>query len=312
MRRTFYELGLAMVWLGCLIFGLLGYQLWFTNVLQARAQHIGIHHIVATLPAPVRQAATAPVVVLPTGPAVPLPATKQAPVGSWIGLIQIPKIHLEQAIIQGTGEEQLRLGPGHYPATPSFGSVGNVAIAGHRTTFGRPFRYLDQLQPGDPIVITTPTARILYRVTSTLTVLPSNTSVINPTTTPTLTLTTCTPPYSASHRLVVHAVLSAVDRYVATPTTSTTTTTVPVTTTTAPVATTTVPDASALAAAGGSDGWWPVMFYGTLLALSYGLGLRWIRRSRHRVAALVTMLVVATPCLLAFYQGVTWILPANY
>ena len=49
----------------------------------------------------------------------------------------------------------LRKGPGHYPNTPLPGQRGNVGIAGHRTTYGAPFNRIDELQRGDPIVVTT-------------------------------------------------------------------------------------------------------------------------------------------------------------
>ena len=61
-------------------------------------------------------------------------------------------------VVAGVGREDLKKGPGHYPETPMPGQLGNSAIAGHRTTYGEPFFDLDELEPGDEIIVTTPTA----------------------------------------------------------------------------------------------------------------------------------------------------------
>ncbi len=53
-------------------------------------------------------------------------------------------------VVEGTGADQLRSGPGHYPGTPLPGETGNVAIAGHRTTYLHPFYNLNELVPATP------------------------------------------------------------------------------------------------------------------------------------------------------------------
>jgi sortase A len=96
------------------------------------------------------------------------------------------------------------------------GAVGNFAIAGHRTTYGKPFNRIAELQVGDPIVIRTQHAWYVYTVTSTEIVDPGQVGVIAPVpdkpgATPTarmITMTTCTPMYSASQRYVVHGELT--------------------------------------------------------------------------------------------------------
>ena len=67
-------------------------------------------------------------------------------------------------MVEGTDLESLRKGPGHYPETPLPGERGTSAIAGHRTTYGAPFRHIDELDPGDRIVIDMPDGRFVYRV----------------------------------------------------------------------------------------------------------------------------------------------------
>ena len=89
-----------------------------------------------------------------------------------VGIMQIPKIGLERAIVQGIGVPDLRKGPGHYPATPLPGQLGNAAIAGHRTTYGAPFNRLDELALGDPIDITTLRGHFHYTMTQQLIVEP--------------------------------------------------------------------------------------------------------------------------------------------
>jgi sortase A len=129
------------------------------------------------------------------------------PIGTAIGRLMIPAIGVNQVIIEGTGDAQLEAGPGHYPGTVLPGEAGDAAIAGHRTTWGRPFWSLDRLRTGDDIIVESPLGRFTFAVTGTTTVLPTDLGAILPSTTPTLTLTTCTPKFSASHRLVVHATL---------------------------------------------------------------------------------------------------------
>src|SRR5687768_505230 len=68
--------------------------------------------------------------------------------GDAIGKIEMPSIDRESFIVEGTGTDDLRKGPGHYPDTPLPGERGTVAIAGHRTTYGAPFRKIDQLERG--------------------------------------------------------------------------------------------------------------------------------------------------------------------
>ena len=129
--------------------------------------------------------------------------------GSAIGRIDIPAIKLDMVVVQGTDASALTKGPGHYPATPMPCAVGDVAVAGHRTTFLHPFYNLNELVPGDTIVMSTRTLSCRYTVTSApFAVSPSDVGVVA--NTPgqfTLTLTTCNPRGSATQRLVVKAAM---------------------------------------------------------------------------------------------------------
>ena len=129
--------------------------------------------------------------------------------GAAIGRIAIPAIGIDMVVVQGTDASALAKGPGHYPATPMPCASGDVAIAGHRTTFLHPFYDLDKLRPGDVIMLSTRTVSCRYSVSrAPFAVSPNNTSVVADTPGQyTLTLTTCNPKGSATQRLIVKAAL---------------------------------------------------------------------------------------------------------
>ena len=122
-----------------------------------------------------------------------------------IGRVQLPTLGRSYAIVQGTDTATLRRGPGHYPGSPFPGQRGTVAIAGHRTTYGAPFRTIDKLDRGDRIVLAMPYGRLMYTVTSTRIVLPTNLSVLKRVGYDQLLLTACHPLYSAARRIAVFA-----------------------------------------------------------------------------------------------------------
>lgn len=137
--------------------------------------------------------------------------------------IAIPAIGIETLVVEGTTPSALRAGAGHYPDTPLPGQVGNVAIAGHRTTYGRPFNRIDELSVGDTIWLATPVGDHEYRITGEpaspdceptgnagCITHPSDWSVVTEPEDPgaaILTLTTCHPKGSAAKRLIVRAEL---------------------------------------------------------------------------------------------------------
>jgi sortase A len=123
----------------------------------------------------------------------------------------------EERLFVGTdvSETGLQDGPGHYPTTSRPGREGNMAVAGHRTGWGAPFYRLDELQPGDRILVGDRRGRtFVYRVARTEVVEPEDSWVLGAdplgTGERTLTLTTCDPPGINSKRLIVFATL--VDR----------------------------------------------------------------------------------------------------
>jgi sortase A len=125
--------------------------------------------------------------------------------GDPVGRIRIPDIGVSKVIVEGTDGGTLRKGPGHYPETPLPGIRGTVAIAGHRTTYGAPFRDLDKLDRRDEVVIEMPYGRFVYRVERSQIVDPSATYVTRRVDHDRLVLTACHPKYSAAQRIVIFA-----------------------------------------------------------------------------------------------------------
>ena len=125
--------------------------------------------------------------------------------GDAMGRIQIPRIGLSTVFVQGTNSGDLSKGPGHYPATPLPGEHGTVAIAGHRTTYGAPFRHVDDLRPGDRIDLRMPYGVFTYRVERTKIVPPTELSVIDRVDHDRLVLSACHPLYSAAQRIIIFA-----------------------------------------------------------------------------------------------------------
>ena len=125
--------------------------------------------------------------------------------GQAIGRLQIPRIHANFVMVEGTGGAALRKGPGHYPATPLPGMPGTVAVAGHRTTYLAPFNKLDKLRKGDAVRIEMPYAVVTYRVEGTRIVKPTAVWVTRRVGYDRLVMTACHPKYSAAERIVVFA-----------------------------------------------------------------------------------------------------------
>lgn len=134
--------------------------------------------------------------------------TGTVPTSSALTRMRIPRIGVDTVVVEGITVSALRAGSGHYPGTPLPGQRGNVAIAGHRTTYGAPFRDIDRLAVGDVIVFATPLGDVTYRVSDApFVVEPDSTDVVAPDSRNLLTLTTCHPRSSSRLRLVVRAVL---------------------------------------------------------------------------------------------------------
>ena len=130
---------------------------------------------------------------------------RRSEAGDPVGRLRVPAIGLRTVVVQGTGAGELRSGPGHYPGTPLPGQRGTVAIAGHRTTYGAPFRHVDDLARGDRIELDMPYGTFTYRVERTRVVPATAVDVVGRVAYDRLVLTACHPLYSAAERIVVSA-----------------------------------------------------------------------------------------------------------
>jgi sortase A len=135
---------------------------------------------------------------------------RQLHTGDAVGRIQMPKIGAGFTIVEGTDEQSLEKGPGHYPATGLPGMGQTVGVAGHRTTYLAPFKQINDLVAGDRIVVTMPYGRFTYRVQYQKIVAPTALWVVRNVGYDRLVLSACNPLYSAAQRIIVFARLQSV------------------------------------------------------------------------------------------------------
>jgi sortase A len=291
MRRAIGAVGRALVTIGILILLFVVYQLWGTGIYEAQQQDQLKSQFAQDLRSNAATSTTAP-----AGPTTTTTPPPPPPSGDAVAVIRIPKIGVDNAVVQGTGVPDLRRGPGHYPLTPLPGQLGNAAIAGHRTTYGAPFNRLDELGVGDPILVTTLTGTYRYLMTEQLIVSPKEVSVLDPTRGASLTLTTCNPKYSASQRLIVKAALDT-DRSPAP--------------TKAPKVTKRVRQSLEDGLSGTTESTWPTFWWA--LALAAVGGLWWLVFHRyHRWTTWVVGVIPFSVILFFFYFHLERVLPSNY
>ncbi|MEV7400301.1 class E sortase [Streptomyces sp. NPDC091267] len=192
--------GELFISLGVLMLLFVTYQLWWTNVRADQIAGNETHKIQDDWASGKRA-----------------PGAFEA--GQGFAIIHIPKLDVVTPIAEGTSKDKVldRGMVGHYGEAPLRTAMpsakqGNFALAGHRNTHGEPFRYINRLSPGDPIVVETQDAYYTYEMTSVLPqTSPSNVSVIAAVppqsgfTKPGryITLTTCTPEFTSTYRLIV-------------------------------------------------------------------------------------------------------------
>lgn len=324
-----------MIAAGVLILLFVAYELWGTGLAEARSQRAlrkeferslaQVPSTTTTSPATTAPVSTTPGATTTVSTAAPLPdlGPPPAPAGDAVAIIKIPKLGVEKTVVQGVSLGMLKRGPGHYPTTPLPGQPGNAAIAGHRTTYGAPFFRLNELDPGDPVLVTTRQGRFRYEVIEKRVVRPDETAVLGPSKDNRLTLTTCNPRFSAAQRLVVISVLKGEAAEAPAPPTTTTTTTVPpvtvpgvTTAVTAPPTTqaTSLEDLEAaedegLSGHNAANG--PAVTWGIAAAavwlLTWLAGRRWRKWPAYLVGTPVFLVV-----LFVFFENFSRLLPSNF
>lgn len=215
-------LGELLLTAGVLLFGFVAWQLWWTDVEGNRAQAEIVANLDWQEPPPVAPSPDA-TTVAPVGVAEhhedPPVLTEPTAIGTTIATMRVPRWDGEpwRPISEGVTKADVldKLGVGHYPDTAMPGGVGNFSVAGHRTTFGKPFNRIAELEVGDPVIVRTEDTWYVYRVTSTEIVLPSDVQVIaavpgDPEAVATermMTMTSCHPMFSGKQRYIVHLLL---------------------------------------------------------------------------------------------------------
>ncbi|MFE9836140.1 class E sortase [Streptomyces sp. NPDC005551] len=140
--------------------------------------------------------------------------------GEPFAIMYLPRLGFtwNKPVLEGTGVGTLKKGLGHYARTARLGQRGNFAVAGHRRTYGDPFKDFPGLRPGDAVVLTDGTTWFTYRIdTKPYRTLPGDVAVIDPVPKRSgytragryLTLTTCDPEWGHSHRLIIWAHLDS-------------------------------------------------------------------------------------------------------
>ncbi|WP_438292812.1 class E sortase [Streptomyces sp. HUAS TT7] len=143
--------------------------------------------------------------------AAPPPAYSE---GRSFAVMYIPRLGKEwhKPVLEGTAVKDLQKGLGHYANTGQLGQQGNFSVAGHRRTYGDPFKDFPELRPGDAVVLRDDTTWYTYRIDDKpYRTVPSDVGVIDPVPAKSpfrspgryLTLTTCDPEWGSSHRLIV-------------------------------------------------------------------------------------------------------------
>jgi sortase A len=309
-RRTGRVLG-VFSWLrniGLLIVLFVGWQLWGTALLQHPAQQALGREFAAKVRAAAGDTTAKTASSSTTSrPAVLLASTPRSlPAGSLVGRIQIPAIGLSQYIVEGVGEAQLARGPGHYPGTALPGYVGNVAIAGHRTTYGAPFNRLAEVHRGDLVYLTTSSGvRLTYSVVrQPYPVAPNDVEVLDDFSDDRVTLTTCTPEFSAAQRLVLVAELDETVRTAKAPAVKATT------------AAATSAAMQRLRLADTQESGWglsmlPLLLVVTSLLIAMGLCYPRLSRRLGRIRAMVLAAVPFAVVVLVLFSVVERVLPPN-
>lgn len=206
IRRVVGAAGELLVTAGVLVLLFVAWQLWWTDVVSERAQD----RIVSAVVDDFANGSS-------SGAQEVADAYPELGGADVFAVIRVPRFGADFArpVIEGVGRPVLALGVGHYEETVGPGEVGNFSVAGHRTTYGRPFHDIDRLREGDRVIVETKPTVYVYEVTGREIVRPWQTEVIAPVpdepgAAPTerlLTMTSCHPKYSATQRYVTHGKL---------------------------------------------------------------------------------------------------------
>ena len=178
-----------MIGAGVVLLLFVVYQLWGTGFAESKSQSDLADQFQTVLTTPTTNST--------------LPAY-----GGVISRIEIPKIDVDKYVVAGVDAKSLQKGPGLFPGSPLAGQLGNVAITGHRTTYGAPFGRINEISTGDEIIVQTPDGTFTYVVNAEPFVVEPTQTEVARTLDPnkaTLTLISCHPKWTSDKRIVVTA-----------------------------------------------------------------------------------------------------------
>lgn len=272
VTRLLDAVGRIMIASGLLLLSFVAYQLWGTGIAEQRAQ--------TTLAADFRS----------QRPAIPV-------VSGLVGRISIPTIDLDKFVVAGVGINDLKRGPGLFLGSPLPGQLGNVAIAGHRTTYGAPFGRINEIKKGDKITLETTAGTFTYVSRGAPKIVSATAVQVVKTSDPTkatLTLVSCHPKWTSAQRIIVVAELdSTVVAQPATPVTTEAKTAEPLT-----------------------EGWfhdpsaWPTVIALAAALLALFVFTKRIAR-RRKLVVYPLSLIVFGPLLFVFFENLSRLLPSN-
>ena len=283
-------IGKTLISAGLLLLLFVAYQLWGTGLAESQAQNKLKSQFIAST------TVATPATDAPTTTTLPPPPKK----GDVVAQITIDKINVEKFVIAGVGYKELEKGPGLFASSPLPGQLGNVSIAGHRTTFGAPFGRVNELAKGDRIVMTTSRGEFVYLVSEAPTIVQASDVNVIRTVDPSraiLTLVTCHPKWTSENRMIISAEL--IDEIVPqSPTVF--------------VADDKEPEAVL------TEGWfhdpsaWPmVILFALLLIAIAGIARWWAGKKWRAVIVYPVAAVVFLPTLFVFFGYLTRLLPTN-
>lgn len=279
ISRLIDFLGRTMIVAGLLLLSFVAYQLWGTGIAEGRSQNVMATQLVQ--PQPVQ------------------PQPVQPKLGGLVGRITIPSIGISKYVVAGVRIKDLERGPGLFPGSPMPGQKGNVAIAGHRTTFGAPFSRIDKLRSNEKIILESKGGTFTYRVDGQPKIVSATDVAVARTTNPDIamvTLVSCYPKWTSTQRIVVVGILDSTE--------------LPLAPTPFAINESTVqqPD----------DGWfhdptaWPsVLFFGFALIAIRIIAAIMARRGRRKIFVYLIAGGVFVPTLYLFFGALTRLLPPN-
>ncbi|MDD9205257.1 class E sortase [Georgenia sp. 10Sc9-8] len=217
--RTASVLGELLLTVGVLLLLFVVWQLWWTDVIAGRGQDETVAQVREQFAPPSEPAPAAPEPepgAPPSPSSAPPPEIEPVDPAEVFGIVHVPRwgedyeVPVAEGVDVGAVFNQGNIG--HYPDAAMPGQTGNFALAAHRQSYTAPFRDVEELREGDPVIVETAEGWFVYRVTEDYVVTPDRVDVVAPVpgepgeepTDSLLTMTTCHPLYSAAERWITH------------------------------------------------------------------------------------------------------------